>query len=73
MPAQKILAERTKACGDAIAAVHYRQNKREYEMRAATLDEKTRQHMRSIVRRHPGASGRLDFELQSKVALKYKV
>jgi hypothetical protein len=29
--------------------------------------------MRSIVRRHPGASGRLDFELQSKVALKYKV
>lgn len=62
--AQKILAERTKAYVDAIAAVHYRQNKRDYEMRAATLDDETRQHAEAYLARYTEPDA---FELEARL------
>ena len=50
--AQRVWDERARVYIDAIAPVHYRQNNRDYEMRAAILDEKTRQHAEAYLARY---------------------
>lgn len=49
---------------DAIAAVHFRQSRREYEMRAESLDEETRQHAEAYLAKYKQADG---FELEARL------
>jgi hypothetical protein len=56
--------ERSKVYVDAISAVHYRQSRRDYEMRVATLDEKTRQRAEAYLARYKEPDG---FELEARL------
>lgn len=60
----RVWDQRASVYVDAIAAVHFRQSRREYEMRADSLDEKTKQHAEAYLAKYKQADG---FELEARL------